>query len=67
VRIFAELLDPPAREALRGCLVAAIGPITAEALRRRGIEPDAVAAGAGGAELVAALGLAAHRRSGGNP
>jgi uroporphyrinogen III methyltransferase/synthase len=67
VRRFAELLDAPAREALRGCLVAAIGPVTAEALRRRGIEPDAVPAGAGSADLVAALCQAADRRSGGRP
>ncbi len=67
VRILVELLDPPAREALRGCLVAAIGPVTAEALRRRGIEPDAVPAGAGATELVAALCEAARRRSGGTP
>ena len=65
VRTFADLLDAPARQALRSCLVAAIGPVTAEALRRRGIEPDAVPAGAGAAELVAALSLAAHRRTGG--
>jgi uroporphyrinogen III methyltransferase/synthase len=67
VRRFVELLDEPARRALAGCLVAAIGPVTAEALRRRGIEPDAVPAGAGAAELVAALAEAARRRSGGGP
>jgi uroporphyrinogen III methyltransferase/synthase len=65
VRRFAGLLDLPARRALAGCLVAAIGPLTAEALRRRGIEPDAVASGAGAAELVAALAAAARRRRGG--
>jgi hypothetical protein len=41
------------------------GPIAAEALRRRGIEPDAVPAGAGAAELVAALARAARGRRGG--
>jgi uroporphyrinogen III methyltransferase/synthase len=66
VRRFAELLDAPARRALAGCLVAAIGPVTAEALRRRGIEPDAVPPGASAAELVAALAAAARRRSGGH-
>jgi uroporphyrinogen III methyltransferase/synthase len=65
VRRFFELLDAPATQAIRGCLVAAIGPVTAEALRRRGVEPDAVAAGAGARELVAALAEAAGRRSGG--
>jgi len=65
VRAFAELLDAPARGALERCLVAAIGPVTAEALRRRGIEPDAVPAGPGADELVAALACAARRRSGG--
>jgi uroporphyrinogen III methyltransferase/synthase len=66
VRCFAELLDAPARGALARCLVAAIGPVTAEALRRRGIEPDAVPAGASAAELVAALAEAARRRRGGS-
>jgi uroporphyrinogen III methyltransferase/synthase len=66
VRSFAGLLDAPAREAIRSCLVAAIGPVTAQALRRRGIEPDAVPAGAGAAELVEALTLAARRRQGGS-
>ncbi len=65
VRRFFELLDAPAREAIRGCLVAAIGPVTAEALRRRGVEPDAVPAGAGARDLVGALAEAARRRSGG--
>src|SRR5262245_18381786 len=63
VRRFVELLDEPSRRAAAGCLVAAIGPVTAEALRRRGIEPDAVPAGASAAELVAALASAAARRS----
>ncbi len=67
VRRFVDLLDEPALHAVAGCLVAAIGPVTAEALRRRGIEPDAVPAGASAAELVAALSEAARRRSGGVP
>lgn len=65
VHRFAELLDAEARRALAGCLVAAIGPMTAEALRDHSIEPDAVPAGASAAELVVALGEAARRRPGG--
>jgi uroporphyrinogen III methyltransferase/synthase len=65
VHRFAELLDAEARRALAGCLVAAIGPVTADALRGHSIEPDAVPAGASAAELVAALGEAARRRPGG--
>ncbi len=59
VRHFAALLDAPAREAARRCTVAAIGPVTAEALAREGLPADVVAARAEGPELVAAL--AAHR------
>ena len=66
VRAFVELLDEPSRRAALRCLVAAIGPVTAEALRRRGIEPDAVPAGPGAQELVAALACAARKRSGGS-
>jgi uroporphyrinogen III methyltransferase/synthase len=59
VRHFAALLDAPAREAARRCTVAAIGPVTAEALAQQGLPADVVAARAEGPELVAAL--AAHR------
>ena len=52
---FAELLDPESREAAARCVVAAIGPITAEALRRAGLPPEVTASRAGAAELVAAL------------
>jgi uroporphyrinogen III methyltransferase/synthase len=60
---FADLLDEPARLAVRGCVVAAIGPVTAEALSKLGLAPDCVADRAAGAALVEALavGLAARR------
>jgi uroporphyrinogen III methyltransferase/synthase len=63
---FVELLDDGAREAARRCLVAAIGPITAQALQDRGLPPDCIAARAGGAALVEALASClAERRAGG--
>jgi uroporphyrinogen III methyltransferase/synthase len=55
VEHFAALLDEPAREAVRRCVVAAIGPVTAEALRREGLAPDVTAARASAKEIVAAL------------
>jgi uroporphyrinogen III methyltransferase/synthase len=55
---FAAALDRASREALRGCVVAAIGPVTAEALRSLGLPPDCVAERADGEALVEAL--AAH-------
>ena len=58
-RHFAALLDEGAREAARRCTVAAIGPVTAEALAGLGLPADVVAARAEAAELVQAL--AAHR------
>ncbi len=61
VENFVALLDAPARAAAARCLVAAIGPITAEALRREGFDPDLVPERAGAPELVAAL---AERLSG---
>ena len=59
VRHFAALLDEESREAARRCTLAAIGPVTAEALAKQGLPADVVAARAAGEELVAAL--AAHR------
>jgi len=58
-RHFAALLDEGAREAARRCVVAAIGPVTAEALAGEGLPPDVVSPRAEGAALVAAL--AEHR------
>jgi uroporphyrinogen III methyltransferase/synthase len=55
VRNFAALLDPETRRALGACRVAAIGPTTAEALRREGFEVHVVPEQATVAGLVAAL------------
>jgi uroporphyrinogen III methyltransferase/synthase len=55
VRHFLQLLDEEARRAARRCLVAAIGPVTAEALRKEGLGPDVVPERASAPELVAAL------------
>jgi uroporphyrinogen III methyltransferase/synthase len=54
-RAFAALLDPPAREAARRCLTAAIGRVTAEALRVEGLGPDVVPERADATLLVAAV------------
>ena len=63
---FAELLDDAARAAAGRCVVAAIGPVTAEALRKLGLAPDCVAERSGGASLVEALASClAARRAGG--
>ena len=63
---FVELLDQEAREAAGRCAVAAIGPVTAQALRERGLPPDCVAERPGGAALVEALASClAERRAGG--
>jgi uroporphyrinogen III methyltransferase/synthase len=55
VRRFVELLDGPARAAAARCTSAVIGPVTADALRRAGIEPSVVAVEPSSAALVAAL------------
>ncbi|TDJ17307.1 MAG: uroporphyrinogen-III C-methyltransferase [Deltaproteobacteria bacterium] len=55
VRNFMSLLDGAARRAASNCLVAAIGPTTAEALRKEGLAPDVVPERASAADLVAAL------------
>ncbi len=55
VRNFMSLLDGAARRAVSNCLVAAIGPTTAEALRKEGLAPDVVPERASAADLVAAL------------
>jgi uroporphyrinogen III methyltransferase/synthase len=54
-RNFAALLDASARTAAKRCLVAAIGPVTAEALRHEGLAPDVCPARADAAGLVEAL------------
>jgi uroporphyrinogen III methyltransferase/synthase len=58
VRHFLAQLDAGARAAAARAVVAAIGPVTAAALREAGLEPQVVAARAGFATLVEAL--AAH-------
>jgi uroporphyrinogen III methyltransferase/synthase len=55
VRRFAALLDEESREAARRCTLAAIGPVTAEALAEQGLPADVVAARAEADALVAAL------------
>jgi uroporphyrinogen III methyltransferase/synthase len=54
-RAFAALLDAPARDAAQRCLVAAIGRVTAEALRVEGLAPQVVAERPDAAGLVAAV------------
>jgi uroporphyrinogen III methyltransferase/synthase len=59
VRHFAALLDAESLAAAARCTVAAIGPVTAEALVKANLPPDVTAARAEGPELVKAL--ADHR------
>jgi uroporphyrinogen III methyltransferase/synthase len=65
VRNFLSQLAPEARCAAERALLAAIGPVTAEALRKEGLEPDVVPDRALAAELVAALTRAIAGRAGG--
>jgi uroporphyrinogen III methyltransferase/synthase len=62
VENFVALLDDESRAAAGRCIVAVIGPVTAEALRREGFAPDVTAERASVPDLVAAL---ADRMSGG--
>lgn len=55
VRRFSELLDADSRDAARQCVVAAIGPVTADALRDVDLPPDVTAAEPGVQAFVAAL------------
>jgi len=55
VRHFVALLDDEAREAAGRCCVAAIGPVTAKALRKEGLAPDVVPERASAPALVDAL------------
>ena len=55
VRNFTALLDDEARAAAACCWIASIGPVTAEALRGEGLDPDVTPDRASAAELVAAL------------
>jgi uroporphyrinogen III methyltransferase/synthase len=63
VENFVAILDAESRAAAGRCIVAAIGPVTAEALRREGLAPDVLAERASVPDLVAAL---AARVSGGD-
>jgi uroporphyrinogen III methyltransferase/synthase len=63
VQNFVALLGDESRAAAGRCTVAAIGPVTAEALRREGLAPDVLAERASVEDLVAAL---AARASGDN-
>ncbi|MHC4164788.1 MAG: uroporphyrinogen-III synthase, partial [Planctomycetota bacterium] len=62
-RAFVAVLDAPARVAAERSVIAAIGKLTAEELRREGLEPSVVAASPGARALVAALAEYATRRS----
>jgi uroporphyrinogen III methyltransferase/synthase len=55
VRSFVERLDAASLAAARRCIVAAIGSVTAEALERAELAPDALAERAQNAALVEAL------------
>jgi len=64
---FAERLDEESRAAAERCTVAAIGPVTAEALREVGLAPQVLAERAGVRELVAALeGWVSGKQEGGS-
>jgi uroporphyrinogen III methyltransferase/synthase len=67
VRNFVALLDGQSRAAAGRCIVAAIGPVTAEALRREGLAPDVTAERASVTELVAALAARVSEGAGGSP
>jgi uroporphyrinogen III methyltransferase/synthase len=55
VNHFAALLDEPSKIAARACRIAAIGPVTAEALRVLGFDPQVVPKRATVRDLVSAL------------
>jgi len=55
VENFVSALDAESRVAAERCIVACIGPVTAEALRKAGMAPDVTAERAGIPDLVAAL------------
>lgn len=66
VENFAAALDEESRVAAGRCIVACIGPVTAEALRKAGMGPDVTAERAGIADLVAALAARCEADAGGN-
>ncbi|HBZ71644.1 MAG TPA: uroporphyrinogen-III C-methyltransferase [Deltaproteobacteria bacterium] len=63
VRHFMACLDEAARKAVRRCVVAALGPVTAAALRDAGLAPDVVAERAQAGALAQALGEAVRLRA----
>jgi len=63
VRHFLACLDEAARTAARRCVVAALGPVTAAALREAGLAPDVVTERAEAGALVDALGEAMRGRA----
>jgi len=67
VRAFADGLDGPTRAAFQRVLVAALGPVTAQALREAGRTPDVVPARAELHALVEALAEAARNAAGRRP
>jgi uroporphyrinogen III methyltransferase/synthase len=64
VRHFFGGLPGAAQEAARRCILAVIGPVTADALRAQGIEPDVMPERAEARALVEALARHAARRAG---
>jgi uroporphyrinogen III methyltransferase/synthase len=66
VEQFAERLDADSLRTAASRLVGAIGPVTAEALRRVGLPADVVAERAGVDELVAALAARVEADAGGS-
>jgi uroporphyrinogen III methyltransferase/synthase len=55
VRHFVALLDAPARQALRRSVIAALGPVTAQALASAGLPADVIASSPQPRALVDAL------------
>lgn len=55
VENFLALLDAPARQAVSHAIMAAIGPVTAQALEKAGVTPQIVAKEASAAALIEAL------------
>ena len=66
VHNFCALLDPNARAAAESAVIAAIGPVTAKALRKEGLEPSVVPERASAPDLVAALARTLGERDGGS-
>jgi uroporphyrinogen III methyltransferase/synthase len=62
VENFTALLDTASRSAAARCWIASIGPVTAEALRREGLEPDVTPEQANADALVDALAACVSER-----